>query len=159
MSTTATRIAGAALGVVFGFMLCWSGMIDPDVIRKALLISQSYMFLFMASAVGTAAIGLQLLRRRERRAVLVDVPIKVSRERPARRHVAGSVVFGVGWAVADACPAPVLTQIGQGMGWAAFTLVGVIGGVYLFLRRSQAETEPAVDRAPGAVPAGAAAGS
>jgi uncharacterized membrane protein YedE/YeeE len=154
---TATRIAGAAIGVVFGFMLCWSGMIDPDVIRKALLISQSYMFLFMASAVGTAAIGLQLLRRRERRAVLVDVPIKVSREQPARRHVVGSVVFGVGWAVADACPAPVLTQIGQGMGWAVFTLVGVIGGVYLFLRRTQAETEPAVDRGPVAVPASAAA--
>lgn len=156
---TATRIAGAAIGVVFGFMLCWSGMIDPDVIRKALLISQSYMFLFMASAVGTAALGLALLRRRERRALLVDVPIKVPRERPARRHVVGSVIFGVGWAVSDACPGPVASQIGQGIGWAVFTLVGVVAGVYLFLHRAQVETEPAVDRSPVRVPAGAGAGA
>lgn len=142
---TATRVAGAAVGVIFGFMLCWSGMADPDVIRNALLVSQSYMFLFMASAVGTAAIGLALLRRGERRALLVDVPIRVTREQPARRHVVGSVIFGIGWAVSDACPGPVASQIGQGVGWAVFTLVGVVAGVYLFLRRSQVETEPAVD--------------
>ena len=30
-----------------------------------------------------------------------------------RRHVVGSVLFGLGWAVADACPGPVLAQLGQ----------------------------------------------
>ena len=64
-----------------------------------------------------------------------------------RRHIVGSLLFGVGWAIADACPAPVAAQIGQGVPWAVFTLTGVAFGVWLFLRRGAAETEPAADAA------------
>jgi uncharacterized membrane protein YedE/YeeE len=123
-------------------------MSDPNVIRGALLLEQSYLFLFFASAVAVAALGTLLLRRVAPRALLVDAPLVISRERPARRHVVGSMLFGVGWAVADACPGPIATQIGQGIPWAAFTLVGLLAGVHLFLRSSrEGETEPAVDRA------------
>jgi uncharacterized membrane protein YedE/YeeE len=145
-----TGVAGGLIGVVFGVILSWSGMTAPDVIRGALLFQHGYLFLFMASAMGTAAAGLALVRRRERRAVLVDSPITITREQPARRHVVGAVLFGIGWGVADACPGPILTQIGQGIGWAVFTLVGVVAGVYAFQRRSRPETEPAVDPAPRA---------
>ena len=142
------RIAAAMIGVVFGVTLCWSGMSSPDVIRGALLFEHSYLFLFFAAAVGTAAGGLALLRRRERRAVLIDTPLVWTRDSPARRHVIGAVLFGVGWGVADACPGPIATQIGQGSGWAVFTLAGTVAGVYLFLHRSLPETEPALDVKP-----------
>jgi uncharacterized membrane protein YedE/YeeE len=144
------RVAGACVGVIFGLMLCWSGMSNPDVIRQALLFEQSYLFLFMFSAIATATIGLRLLRRRERRALLVDSPLTWTPDRPARRHVVGSVMFGVGWGVADACPGPIATQVGQGIGWALFTLAGTVLGVHLFLRRGRVETEPAVETAPAA---------
>ncbi|HWF51848.1 MAG TPA: DUF6691 family protein [Solirubrobacteraceae bacterium] len=140
-----SRIAAAVIGLVFGLTLCWSGMSSPDVIRGALQFEHSYLFLFFASAVGTAALGVALLRRGERRALLVDTPLAWTRDSPARRHIIGSLLFGIGWGVADACPGPIATQIGQGVGWAAFTLVGAVAGVYLFLRRSLPETEPAVD--------------
>jgi uncharacterized membrane protein YedE/YeeE len=144
------RAAGAAIGVIFGLMLCWSGMSNPDVIRQALLFEKSYLFLFMFSAIATATIGLRLLRRRERRALLVDSPLTWTPVRPARRHVLGSLIFGIGWGVADACPGPIATQVGQGIGWALFTLAGTVVGVHLFLRRSRVETEPAVEQAPPA---------
>jgi uncharacterized protein len=67
--------------------------------------------------------------------------------RPERRHIVGSLVFGVGWGVSDACPGPIATQIGQGIGWGLWTLAGVVIGVYVFLRRSE-ETEPATDPVP-----------
>jgi uncharacterized membrane protein YedE/YeeE len=67
--------------------------------------------------------------------------------RPARRHVVGSVVFGAGWAIADACPGPIAAQLGQGFPWSLFTLAGVGLGVWLALRR-QDRPEPA----PRAVP-------
>jgi uncharacterized membrane protein YedE/YeeE len=145
------RVAGAVIGVVFGLTLCWSGMSSPVVIRQALLFENSYLYLFMFSAIATATIGLRLLRRRERRALLVDSPLTWTPDRPARRHVVGSLMFGVGWGIADACPGPIATQVGQGIGWAVFTLVGTVAGVYLFLGRSQPETEPAVDKRQPAV--------
>ncbi len=149
-----TRAFGLGIGIVFGVVLCWSGMSSPDVIRGALLFEQSYLFLFFASAVVTATIGLRILRARQERALLVDTPLTWKPERPQRRHVVGSLVFGIGWGVADACPGPIATQVGQGIAWSLFTLAGAAFGVYLYLRRESVETEPA--DAPDAKPRTAA---
>jgi hypothetical protein len=147
-------IAGAVVGIVFGLTLSWSGMASPDVIRGALLFEQSYLFLMFASAVLTASVGLAILRRVRDRAVLTGAPLTYVRERPARHHVVGSVLFGLGWGIADACPGPILAQLGQGIPWALVTLAGMVGGVWLHLRRGARETEPACDvTAPEAAPA------
>jgi uncharacterized membrane protein YedE/YeeE len=138
-----TRVAGGLIGVVFGLTLCWSGMADPDVIRGALLFEDSYLFLMFAAAVGTATVGLYVLRRVRARALLTDEPIAWSPERPERRHVVGSLMFGLGWGVSAACPGPIAAQVGQGIPWALFTLAGAVAGVYVFLRSSRVETEPA----------------
>jgi uncharacterized membrane protein YedE/YeeE len=147
-----TRLAGLVIGVVFGVVLCWTGMSDPDVIRGALLLEDGYLFAFFASAVVTAAIGLQVVKRYQRRALLTGTAIGWQPEKPERRHVVGAAIFGLGWSVACACPAPIATQIGQGIPWAIFTMIGVVGGVYLFLRREQPETEPACDRVSAPAP-------
>lgn len=137
------RVAGALIGVVFGITLSWTAMSDPSVIREALLFERSYLFLLFASAVTTAAVGLQIVRRYQSRALLTGARVTWTRERPARRHVVGSLIFGLGWGVSGACPGPIATQIGQGVPWAAFTLVGALTGVYLYLRGARPETEPA----------------
>ena len=144
------RFAALGVGIVFGILLSWSGMTSPDVIRGALLLEQSYLFLFFASAVAVAALGLALLRRSGARAVLTGAPIGWTPDRPARRHIVGSLIFGLGWGVSDACPGPVATQVGQGIAWALCTLAGILVGVYLFQRRNE-ETEPATE-APAVVP-------
>jgi uncharacterized protein len=144
---TPRRLAGAAIGIVFGFVLCWSGMVSPDVIRGALLLEQSYLFLFFASAVVVSAVGVELLRRRRVRAVLTGTTVGWPRERPQRRHIVGSAIFGVGWGVANACPGPVAAQVGQGMLWALPLLAGILIGVRLFLRAGARETEPAAEPA------------
>ena len=144
------RAAGLGVGLVFGVVLSWSGMTSPDVIRGALLFEDSYLFLFFASAVATATIGQQLLRRA---GVVSWAPAPVE-----RRHVTGALVFGIGWGVSDACPGPIATQIGQGIVWGVPTLAGVLLGVYLFLRRSE-ETEPASEPSRPVVPAAARSAS
>lgn len=147
----ARRLAGALIGVVFGFVLCWSGMVSPDVIRGALLLEQSYLFLFFASAVLVSAVGVELLRRRHVRALLTGGPVGWARERPERRHIVGSAIFGVGWGVANACPGPVAAQVGQGMLWSLPLLAGILIGVRLFIRAAD-ETEPAVEPAAAGPP-------
>jgi uncharacterized protein len=127
------RLAGLLVGLVFGVVLCWSGMSDPDVIRGALLFEESYLFLFFASAVLVATVGVRLLRGR--RSLLTRERIDWRSTPVQRRHIAGSVLFGTGWALADACPGPIATQLGQGIAWSLFTLAGVVVGIWVFLRR------------------------
>ena len=140
-----TRLAGLGVGLVFGVTLSWSGLASPEVIRDALLFKDSYLFLLFGSAVLVAAVGQALLRRAERRALLVDAQITCEPERPERRHLVGAATFGLGWGIADACPGPIAAQVGGGIAWSLFTFAGVVIGVYLFLRREQPETEPATD--------------
>lgn len=142
------RAAGLGVGLVFGAVLAWSGMTSPNVIRQAMLFQSAYLYLFFASAVLVAAAGLALLRASRIRAVLTGTAIRWTPERPARRHIVGAVLFGLGWGIADACPGPIATQVGQGIGWGVCTFAGVVTGVYLFLRRKQPETEPATDGPP-----------
>jgi uncharacterized protein len=129
-----TSAAAAVIGTVFGLSLSWSGMTNPDVLRDGLLFRSSYLYLFFASALLTAAVGLRLLARTDRRAVLTGEPLTSTRERPERRHVTGAATFGVGWALAAACPGPVATQLGQGIAWGIPTAAGIGLGVWLQLR-------------------------
>jgi uncharacterized protein len=128
------RLAALVVGFVFGLTLSWSGMTDPDVLRDGLLFRDSYLFLFFLSALLTAFLGLRVLKVLQARALLTGEPVSWTAVAPERRHVVGSLLFGAGWAIADACPGPIATQIGQGIAWSLFTVAGVVVGITLFLR-------------------------
>jgi uncharacterized membrane protein YedE/YeeE len=132
------RLASFAVGTVFGLTLSWSGMTDPDVLRNGLLFKDAYLMLFFASALATAFVGLRVLKLLQARALLTGEPVAWSTVRPERRHIAGSVLFGIGWAVADVCPGPIAAQLGQGVPWALATLAGLVIGLRLFNRRTSA---------------------
>jgi uncharacterized membrane protein YedE/YeeE len=137
----ARRLAGLVVGIVFGVTLSWTGMSSPEVLREALLLDNAYLYLFFASAVATSTLGLWLLRHARARALLTGEPVAWARETPRRNHVVGSVIFGVGWAVADACPGPIATQVGQGVLWSLFTITGVVAGMVLAQRASASAAE------------------
>lgn len=137
------RLAGLGIGLVFGVVISWSGMTSPVVIRGALLFEHAYLFLFFASAAATATAGCWALRRLRVRSLIGREPIGWDPQPPERRHIIGALVFGVGWGIADACPGPIATQLGQGAWWGLWTLAGVVIGVWLFLRGTVDETEPA----------------
>ena len=128
--------AAFAVGAVFGLVLSWSGMTSPEVLHEGLLFRDAYLLLFFASALATAFVGLRVLRLVQARALLTGEPVAWTTLRPERRHVAGSVLFGVGWAVADVCPGPIAAQLGQGVAWSLATTGGLVLGVWLFLRRA-----------------------
>jgi uncharacterized membrane protein YedE/YeeE len=140
-----TKVGGALIGVVFGVILSWSGMTSPEVIREGLLFQSAYLFLFFGGAVTTAFVGLRILRRRRPRALLTGEPVEWETVKPERRHVAGSLLFGIGWGVSGACPGPIATQLGQGIAWGVPTTLGLVLGIVLF-RRLQARAPARASR-------------
>ncbi len=153
-----TRVAAAIIGVVFGVVLSWSGMTSPEIIREGLLFGDPYLFLFFAGAMLTAVVGLRILRVRAPRALLTGETVQWETIAPERRHVAGSVMFGIGWGVAGVCPGPIATQLGQGIAWGIPTTIGLVAGIVLFRRlQRRAECEPARTRAASVIPSAVAA--
>jgi uncharacterized membrane protein YedE/YeeE len=119
---------------VFGVVLSWSGMTSPEIIREGLLFQSPYLFEFFAGAMFTAFAVLSILRRRAPRALLTGETVAWETIKPERRHVAGSVLFGIGWGVSGACPGPIATQLGQGIAWGVPTTAGLVLGIVLFRR-------------------------
>jgi hypothetical protein len=86
------RLAGLLVGLVFGVDAVWTGMSDPDVIRGALLFEESYLFLFFASAVVVATVGIRLLRGR--RSLLTRERIDWRSTPVQPRHIAAACCSG-----------------------------------------------------------------
>jgi len=139
------RLVALALGAVFGIAMSWGQFVDPDRIRDMLLLRDAYLYLMMGTAVAVGFLGTRVLRRLRARALLTGDRVSWETSKPQRRHVVGAAIFGVGWAIADTCPAPIAAQLGQGVLWSLFTFAGVLVGVLAYLRW-QEEPAPARPR-------------
>ena len=128
------KVTGLFAGVGFGFLLSWARLSDPTVIRNMLRLREADVFLIMGSAIVVAAVGLRLLRIAGSHALFTGEPIRWSLQRPERRHVIGSVIFGAGWSVAGTCPGPVAAMIGEGHLGGLVVAGGLLAGVAIHQR-------------------------
>jgi uncharacterized protein len=144
------RLAALALGMVTGFVFAWARMTDPNTFHHMLSLDSPTIYLLMAAAVAVAFAGARLLR--DRRALLTGEPIGWTATRPTRSHVVGSVLFGIGWGISDACPGPIAAQLGAGRVLALAVAAGVLVGVRLQPRLARA-AEQAATRAESPIPA------
>jgi uncharacterized protein len=142
------ELSGLGFGVAFGFLLAWSRLSDPGVIRDMLLLEELDVFLLMGSAVAVAAVGVRMLRALKARAAITGDAIQWSVERPSMRHFVGSALFGTGWAIAGTCPGPVAAMIGQGHFSGLAVAAGLVGGV--LIQRMVARPKPVLAAGPEA---------
>jgi uncharacterized membrane protein YedE/YeeE len=150
------RLVSVAFGAVFGFFLTWGRLSDPDVIRRMLLLQEAYLYLMLGSAVAVGFVGVRILRGRGTKALLTGEPVGWRTARPTRRHVGGAALFGLGWAIANTCPGPVVSQIATGVWWSGFTIAGIFLGLKLHALR-HATRAPAAEQAPRTATASASA--
>jgi uncharacterized membrane protein YedE/YeeE len=118
-----SRLIVVPFGVAFGFLISWAHLTDASVIRAMLLLREPDVFLLMGSAMMVGAAGLHLLRATGVRTW--------TRTSPTRDHVIGSAIFGLGWGLANTCPAPIAAQLGAGRFAALFLAGGLLAGVAL----------------------------
>ncbi len=130
-------VTAALFGAGFGFLLSWGQFTNPDRIRDMLLLEDLYLYEMMFSAIAVGFIGIRLLRRFHARALISGGFVDWVTERPARHHLAGAAIFGLGWAITDSCPAPIAGQLAQGVWWSIATMAGVFVGIELYFRRQE----------------------
>jgi uncharacterized protein len=121
---------GFVVGLLFGLLLVLTRVDEYNTIHNMLLLRDPYVFLLMGSAVATAAPLLWLLRRRRWRTPFGGA---LAPERPPveGRHIAGSIVFGAGWAITGACPGPALAMAASGNLLGFVVVAGLFAGLLL----------------------------
>ena len=127
---TLNRIAEFVVGLIFGIGLILAGMTDPGKVIGFLDLSGSWdpsLALVMGGAICVGFFAFAVARTRTTAflggAMHLPKPGQVD-----RKLVAGSLMFGVGWALAGFCPGPALVSVGAGHWQAAvFVLAMVVG--------------------------------
>jgi uncharacterized membrane protein YedE/YeeE len=109
------------LGLALGFLISYAGLSDWTELHRMFTFADLRLLLAFAGAVAVAMAGFFLFARYD--------------QIPAKHVVAGTIpgalVFGAGWAIAGACPAAALVQVGEGKWIALVTLAGMLAGARL----------------------------
>jgi uncharacterized membrane protein YedE/YeeE len=117
------------LGVVFGVVLIKSEVVSWFRIYEMFRFHSPRMYLIIGSAVVTAALSLQVIRRLHARAVdgttISVAPKEVGR---GTRYWLGGSIFGLGWGLVGACPGPLFALIGGGVSVMAVALLSALVG-------------------------------
>ncbi|HMO49770.1 MAG TPA: YeeE/YedE family protein [Kiritimatiellia bacterium] len=106
-------VSSLAAGVLFGFGLGLSQMIDPARITGFLDVFGAWdptLMFVLGGAVGTTALTFRLVLRRAKPVCEPEflVPKRTSVD---RRLVTGSALFGIGWGLTGYCPGPGITGL------------------------------------------------
>ena len=123
MSAVVTLLAG----MLFGFGLSLSTMINPQVVLGFLRFQDFGLMLVMGGAVLVALLAYKLVPRLMKRPVLDDHfhthPSVWNRE-----TALGAALFGVGWGLCGVCPGPAIAGLGAGNLDLLWALAGIGAG-------------------------------
>jgi len=115
------------VGIFFGIVLVKSEAVSWYRIFEMFKFQSFHMYGIIGTAVGTGIILLLLSKINKIKTIekqSLKVPLK---ERGFTRYIIGGTIFGLGWALAGACPGPMYILIGTG----AFSILIVIAAALL----------------------------
>lgn len=122
-----------ALGILFGIVLTKSEVISWFRIQEMFRFQAFHMYGIIGSAVVTAALSLQLIKRLGLKS-LSGTPIVIPPKEmgTGTRYWLGGTIFGLGWALVGACPGPLFALIGNGVGVAVAVLMSAVAGTWVY---------------------------
>ena len=120
------------IGIVFGIILSKSEVVSWYRIYEMFKFQSFHMYGVIGSAVAIGVILMQLFKK----GIIKDfhgnpIIVKPKKKGFIRTFVGGSI-FGLGWALAGACPGPIFVLIGHGAITILIVLLGAMLGAFIY---------------------------
>jgi uncharacterized membrane protein YedE/YeeE len=125
------RILFLGLGALFGFLLSRAGATTYDFYPRLFLFQDLQLLWVIAVAAGVGFMGNQIYRLTKARTLISAAPARYQGKPWKKGLVPGSLIFGLGWGLAGACPGTALAMLGEGKLGSLFTIAGFIIGTYV----------------------------
>ncbi|PCH78266.1 MAG: transporter [Flavobacteriaceae bacterium] len=120
------------LGIVFGIIMTKGELISWFRIYEMFKFQSFHMYGVIGSAVGLGAILMLLFRKGIIKNVYGDKIIVPAKDFKWKRALFGGIIFGLGWALAGACPGPMFVLIGNGVFSILIVIFGALLGTFLY---------------------------
>jgi uncharacterized protein len=124
-------LAVLASGMLFGFGLALSTMVQPEVVLGFLRFNDWGLMLVMGGAVVVTLLAYRLAPRLARRPLLGGGDFERHAAALDRPTVLGSAIFGIGWGLCGVCPGPAIAGLGTGNWALLWALAGIALGALL----------------------------
>ncbi|MBE9609764.1 YeeE/YedE family protein [Chitinilyticum piscinae] len=122
-------------GLLFGFGLLLSGMVNPAKVQGFLDIAGQWdpsLAFVMGGAIGVGLVFFTLAKKRDT-TLATHEPMRLPGNNSLdRRLILGSVAFGAGWGIAGICPGPALVALGAGSLQVIAFVIAMLAGMALF---------------------------
>ena len=120
------------IGTFFGIVMFKSEASSWFRIYEMFMFKSFHMYGIIGSALIMAIIIVQIIKRRELKHMGGSTIEFVPKEKSFYRYIIGGITFGLGWALAGACPGPMFTLLGAGFLPILIVIAGAVGGTWLY---------------------------
>jgi len=121
------------VGILFGIVITRGEVISWFRIQEMFRFQGFHMFGIFTTALPTAILSVQLLKRRGAR-TLGGYAIAIPPKQMGRgvRYAVGGTTFGLGWALTGACPGPLFALLGSGATTMALAILSAVAGTWCY---------------------------
>jgi len=120
------------VGIAFGIILMKSEAVSWFRIYEMFRFESFHMYGIIGSAIITGILLLEISRKLGFKNI-EGFKINVAKKRKGNiNYIAGGTIFGLGWALAGACPGPIFILIGAGSTSMIIVLLSAILGTFVY---------------------------
>ena len=128
-----TWLRFALIGFAFGTVLMKSEAISWFRIQEMFRFQSIHMFGILGCAVFTAGLTFRVLQRLGVRSPDGQpLALEPKAMGTGARYAIGGTCFGVGWSLTGACPGPLFTLLGAGVGVMAVAIASALVGTWTY---------------------------
>lgn len=119
-------------GILFGIILSKTEIVSWYRIYEMFKFQSFHMYGVIGSAVAIGMVLMQLFKRGIIKDYLGNQITIKEKKKGWVRTLLGGTIFGLGWALAGACPGPMFVLIGHGAITILIVLLGAILGAFFY---------------------------
>lgn len=120
------------IGIFFGIVMFKSEAASWFRIYEMFQFQSFHMYGIIGSALLLGVIGVQLIKRKNLRNFFGERIHFIPKDKSFSRYMYGGVIFGLGWALAGACPGPIFTLVGAGYLPVLIVFIGAMLGTFIY---------------------------
>ena len=120
------------IGIIFGIVMFKSEAASWFRIYEMFQFQSFHMYGIIGSALILGILGTYLIKKYSLKSVDGESIRFTPKNKSFSRYMYGGIIFGLGWALAGACPGPIYTLIGAGYVSILVVLIGALVGTFFY---------------------------
>ncbi|MGC6525259.1 MAG: DUF6691 family protein [Flavobacteriaceae bacterium] len=120
------------IGILFGITMYKSEAASWFRIYEMFRFESFHMYGIIGTALAMGVISTLLIKRYNIKSFFGETVKFIPKEKGFTRYMLGGIIFGLGWALAGACPGPMFTLLGAGFLPISIVIIAAILGTFIY---------------------------